>query len=74
MRHHAFRSPLDELYADLPDRRRKMRWPVFDDPFYCTKPVQWFDNWSAAVDFVNSNLGKANYYVGEPQAWERVEL
>jgi hypothetical protein len=67
MKHHAFRSPLDELYADLPDTRPLMRWPVFDDPFFAKKPVHWFDNYFDAVSFVNENLGTANYYIGEPR-------
>jgi hypothetical protein len=72
MKHSRIQS-LDDYYLSLPDTRPLMRWPVFDDPFFAKKPVHWFDDYFAAVSFVNENLGTANYYIGEPRKWRRVE-
>jgi hypothetical protein len=60
------RSYLDELYADVPDTRPRFLWPVTDDPF-TMKPLRWFDDYGEAASFVSANLGRCNYFVGEPR-------
>jgi len=66
MKHFKPRSILDELYADKPPLPELYLWPVTDDPF-TMKPTRWFDSYGEAVDFVSANLGKVNFYIGEPK-------
>ena len=70
MKHDRIQS-LDDYYLSLPDTRPRFRWPVFDDPFFGTKPLTWCDDYWQAVEMVNSD--KRDLYIGEPQEWERVE-
>lgn len=51
---------LDAYYANLPDTRPAMRWPVGQVVGHQMK-VTWFDNWSDAASFATRNNG----YVGE---------
>lgn len=58
---------VDELYANRPDTRAAMLWPVFGRE----GTVVWFLDYYAAVDFVNAELGKRNLYIGESEYADR---
>jgi hypothetical protein len=53
---------LDALYANRPDTRPAMRWPVGQIVGHQMQ-VTWFDSWSDAADFAMHNNG----YMGEPE-------
>lgn len=60
MKHDRIQS-LDSYYQSRPDTRPKLLYPVFGRE----GTVGWFEDYYAAVDFVNANLGKRNLYIGK---------
>lgn len=60
MKHQRFRSPLDELFADRPDTRPKMRWPVTDS---ASRVIEWHDDYWSAFDAVKNTNDR---FIGEP--------
>lgn len=51
-------------------REAALRWPVISFDPACPV-VAIFDDYDSAIDFVNTNLGKRNLYIGEPRRIKR---
>lgn len=66
MKHSPVKVDWDAYYLSRPKPRELFLWPVTDDPV-TERAIKWFDTHGEAVDFVSTNLGKINLYVGEPK-------